>query len=109
MPLFRSKKTVRDDNKREIERKLVLVGVLTAFFDVALSIKIVDSSVDKDLYHRFKRVEMDLVVRLIDVLFFKAQDDPEPTFDLSSCGAKEVFIVDCLLCSIVETSRQLDL
>ena len=52
---------------------------------------------------------MDLVVRLIDVLFFKAQDDPEPTFDLSSCGAKEVFIVDCLLCSIVETSRQLDL
>jgi hypothetical protein len=109
MPLFRSKKTVRDESKREIERKLVLVSVLTAFFDVALSIKIVDSSVDKDLYHRFKRVEMDLVVRLIDVLFFKAQDDPEPTFDLSSCGAKEVFIVDCLLCSIVETSRQLDL
>ena len=55
MPFFKNKKPVKDESKREIERKLVL-----------------------------------------------AQDDPEPTFDLSSCGAKEIPDTVFSMCKVLQ-------
>ena len=45
MPFFKNKKPVKDESKREVQRKLVLVSLLLvviAFYFVAFGIKAVD-------------------------------------------------------------------